>query len=322
MSCNVAEVFLCDMLAHQERVIPFAGFMRSSWVPMTPLRQRLIDELDLRGYAPCSKSHYVSAVARLALHYKTSPDKLSDEQIKAYLLHLIRERGLSRSTMNVAISALRFFYRHILNRSLLDVEGSIPRMRGQIQRPRVYATAEIERLLTVPSLSLKHRTLLMLTYAAGLRVSEACKLRIEDILSARMQIRIVQSKGHKDLYSVLSTRLLEDLRTYWRLERPRAWLFPSAQKPDSPLSTRSAERVFNMALAAAALPNRGGIHTLRHSFATHLLEAGVSLPVLQRLLGHRSLASTSTYLHVVSEQIAAVTSPLDLIDLTKLKSFA
>jgi site-specific recombinase XerD len=284
----------------------------------TPLRQRLIDELDLRGYAPQSKLSYVSYVRRLAEHFRRSPDKLSDEEIKNYLLHLIRDKQRARSTMNVVISALRFFYQHVLGRSLHEIERALPRMKRETKRPEIYSTGEIERLLSAPQLNDKHRVLLMTAYGAGLRVSELVRLQPQDILSERMQIRVVQGKGRKDRYTVLSARLLAELRRYWKLYRPGVWLFPSgaAQRP---LHAHTAQRVFYRAVELAGLPQRGGIHLLRHSFATHLLEAGVSVPVLQRLMGHRALASTAVYLHVTREAFAQVKSPLDLVDLDPLR---
>jgi integrase/recombinase XerD len=287
---------------------------------MTALRQQLINELDLRGFAPQSRYNYVSAVRRLADYYQQPPDRLGDEQIKAYLLHLIREKQLARATMNVVVSALRFFYAHVLHRSIDEIDVSLPRMRGQIVRPQVYSIEEMERLLGVSGLNPKHRVLLMTTYAAGLRVSEVCRLKPEHILSARMQIRVLQGKGRKDRYTALSPRLLTELRDYWRKYRPQQWLFPSQAKLGSPLTTRSAERIFDRAVAVAGPPDRGGIHALRHSFATHLLEAGVTLPVLQRLLGHSCLSSTAIYLHISRERLCEVRSPLELVDLPHIQS--
>jgi integrase/recombinase XerD len=286
----------------------------------TPLRQRLIDELDLRGYAPQSKLNYVTTVRRMAEHFRRSPDKLTDEEIKGYLLHLIRDKQRARATMSVTISALRFFYQHVLGRSLHEMEVTLPRMKGETKRPEIYSTAEIERLLSAPELNDKHRVLLMTAYGAGLRVSEVVRLQPKDILSDRLQIRVVQGKGRKDRYTVLSAKLLEELRRYWKLYRPGTWLFPSSNdRFESHINVRTAQRVFDRAVELAGLPQRGGIHLLRHSFATHLLEAGVPLPVLQRLMGHRALSSTSVYLHISRDQFAAVKSPLDLVDVNRLR---
>jgi len=285
---------------------------------MTALRQKLINELDLRGFALNTKENYVGAVYRLARHYGRSPDQLSDEELKRYLLHLIREQNRSRSTLIVTVSALRFFYGQVLGRSLTALDEALPRMRKPTVRPRVYSPEEIERLLSVQRLNPKHRVLLMTTYAAGLRVSEVCRLKLEDIISSRMQIRVTQGKGGKDRYTILSARLLAELRAYWRLVRPTVWLFPSSHYPGAPLTSDAAQFVFYRAVRLAQLPNHQGIHSLRHSFATHLLEAGVDLPVLQRLLGHSNLATTAKYLHIRQERLALVKSPLDLIEFTSL----
>lgn len=285
---------------------------------MTALRQKLVDELDLRGFALNTKDSYVGAVYRLARHFKKSPDLISDDQLKEYLLHLIRDQQRSHGTMSVVTSALRFFYGHVLHRSTAAVEEALPRVRKKTIRPRVYSPEEIERLLSVECLNPKHRALLMTTYAAGLRVSEVCHLRVADINSARMQIRVNQGKGGKDRYTILSARLLAELRAYWRLVRSPVWLFPSSFFPDRPLTVATAQKVFDRAVELAKLPDHGGIHSLRHSFATHLLEAGVDLPVLQRLLGHSNLATTARYLHVRQERLALLKSPLDLIEFTSL----
>jgi len=287
----------------------------------TPLRQKLINELDIRGYAPSSKENYVMMVRQLADHYHRRPDRISDEEIKAYLLHLIRDKQLSRSTLNVAVSALRFFYQHVLGRSIGEVTDALPRMKASTKRPQVYSHGEIERLLSADGLNYKHRVLLMTAYGSGVRVSELCRLKPTDILSERMQIRVVEGKGRKDRYTVLSQNLLEELRHYWRVYRPAGeWLFPAQGRPQSHLKMRSTERIFKRAQRLSGVADRGGIHLLRHSFATHLLEAGVPLPVLQRLMGHRSLSSTAVYLHVSREQTASVRSPLDLVDVSRVRS--
>ena len=287
---------------------------------MTSLRQKLIDELALRGLSPRTRDSYVAAVRQLARYYQAAPDALSEEQIKSYLLHLVRERGFKPNSMNVHVSALRFFYETVLGRSFAEVTAALPRMKRAVKRPQVYAQVELERLFKAPRLNPKHRVLLMTAYAAGLRVSELCRLTPQDILSERMQIRVIEGKGRKDRYTVLSSRLLAELRDYWRKYRPRRWLFPTQTQQDKPITTRTAQRVFRRAVALAELQNRGGIHALRHSFATHLLECGVDLPVLQRLLGHRSLSATVVYLHVANTRLAQVRSPLDLIDFAALKT--
>lgn len=280
---------------------------------MKTLRQKLINELDLRGFSPHTKRSYVDTVHHLARYYRCSPEVITDDQLKDYLLHLLRDLQRSPSTLCCRVSALRFFYKHVLQRSTAAIEAALPRMRKAIIRPRVYSPEEILRLLNAPGLNRKHRMLLMTTYAAGLRVSEVCRLKPQDILSNRMQIRVEQGKGRKDRYTILSPKLLAALRDYWRIYRPQKWLFPGGRAQVNPLCSDSARRIFHQALAKAGLPNLGGIHSLRHSYATHSLEAGVDVATLQRLLGHSNLSTTANYLHLRPERLATIQSPLDRI---------
>lgn len=282
---------------------------------MTPLRQKLIDEIQLRGFSPHTQDSYVRSVAGLARFYHRPPDQIGDEEIKAYLLHLLRDEKLASSSLIVAVSALRFFYGQVLHRATAAIEQALPRMKKPVRRPRVYSVQELERFFQYPQINRRHRALFMTMYAAGLRVSEACQLRIPDLLSDRHQIRVVAGKGNKQRYTLLSPRLLEELRAYWHLYRPQqGWLFPSTLFPDRPLTCSAVQRAFTEAVVRAGLPDRGGPHCLRHSFATHLLEAGVDPLTLQRLLGHSRLTTTTTYLHVRQERLAQVSSALDLID--------
>lgn len=289
---------------------------------MTPLRQKLIDEIQLRGFSPSTQESYVSYVTGLARFYHRSPDQINDQELKAYLLYLLRERQLAASSLIVAVSALRFFYGHVLHRPTAAIQEALPRMKRPVQRPRVYSIPELERLFSWPKLSPKHRALFLTAYAAGLRVSELCHLRIGDLLSDRHQIRVVAGKGKKDRYTLFSPRLLKELRRYWRLYRPQQWLFPGPVWPEKPISPEAVQRAFTKTVRAAGLPDRGGIHSLRHSFATHLLEAGVDALTLQRLLGHGHLASTTTYLHVRQERVEKVSSALDLIDFGRARQSA
>jgi site-specific recombinase XerD len=286
---------------------------------MTPLRQKLIDEVQLRGFSINTQDSYVHCVAGLAQFYHRSPDQIGDEQIKAYLLHLLRIRKLAVSSIIVAVSALRFFFGQVLHRPTEAIEEALPRMKKPVQRPRVYSVAELERLFGYPDLNRKHRALFLTTYATGLRVSELCQLRIVDLQSDRNQIRVVQGKNHKDRYTIFSPRLQEELRSYWRLYRPKDWLFPSTFFPDRPLTRFAVERAFTDAVKRAGLPDRGGIHSLRHSFATHLLEAGIDPLTLQRLLGHTRLATTTTYFHVRQEHLDKISSALDLINFSRAR---
>jgi integrase/recombinase XerD len=279
---------------------------------MTPLRQQLITVLTLKKYSPKTHEAYVRAVADLAGYYRRSPERISNEEIKGYLLHLHEQRKLAASTLNVAVSGLRFFYAQVLDRSIAEVERALPRPKKPKPCARVYSRQEIKKLLE-GCRQLRDRVFLMTVYGAGLRLSEACHLQSRDIESQRMMIRVNQGKGGKDRYTILSPFLLEELRGYWRMCHPREWLFPSAWKPQKPLHEHTAQKIFYGALARAGLPNRGGIHCLRHSFATHLLESGVEITVLKMLLGHRSLTTTANYLHVSGERLAQIRSPLDLL---------
>jgi len=286
---------------------------------MTPLRQKLIDEIQLRGFSIHTQDSYLRCVTGLARFYHRSPDQIVDDEIKAYLLHLLRVKKLAVGSIIVAVSALRFFYGHVLHRPTKAIEEALPRMKKPVLRPRVYSVQELERLFGCPGLNRQHRALLMTTYAAGLRVSEVCQLRIGDLLSDRHQIHVVQSKGKKDRYTLLSPRLLVELQSYWRLYRPKDWLFPSKVYPDRHITESAVQLAFTGAVKRVGLPDRGGIHSLRHSFATHLLEAGVDLLSLQRLLGHSSLSTTTTYLHVRQERLDQISSALDLIDFSRAR---
>lgn len=284
---------------------------------MTPLRQKLIDEIALRGFSNNTRETYVRYVASLAVFYKRPPDQISDPEIKTYLLHLLREQKMAPCSMLVVVSALRFFYKHVLHRSTEAIEQALPRMREPVHRPQVYSIQELELLFSCPEVNRKHRVMLMTAYAAGLRVGELCHLRIEDIHSDRRQIRIADGKGRKDRYTLLSPRLLEELRVYWKQFRPEHWLFPSPDDPKRTMTRGSAGRAFNVSIERAGLPSYGGIHSLRHTFATHLLEAGVDLLTVQVLLGHSHISTTTTYLHVRQQRIEHVNSALGLIDFKK-----
>jgi len=286
---------------------------------MSILRQRFIDEMELRGLSPLTRDGYVGVVYRLARHYRRSPELITNDELKAYLLYLLREAKHSRSAVIVAVSALRCFYHRVLHRPFDEVAAVLPRMKKPLLRPRIYSPEEVTRLLNAEGLSVKHRALLLVAYAAGLRAREVCRLRPEHIFSSRGQILVSQGKGLKDRYTILSPRLLEELRAYYRIYRPKEWLFPSELKPGHPIVSETVKRAFYHAVRATGLPNHGGVHALRHSFATHLLEAGVSLPVLQRLLGHTKLATTTRYLHVRREFISQLPGPLESLDLRPLQ---
>jgi site-specific recombinase XerD len=285
---------------------------------MTTLRQQLLEELVLRGCSDRTQEAYVQQVYQLAKFFHQSPDQLTNEQVRAYLLHLAQERHLAASTINQAVNAFRCLYERVLHRDVEALRQALPFTRKPILRPQVYSIAELERLFTVGCPHPKHRAFLMTVYGAGLRLNEACHLKAEHLDAARQQIRIVQGKGRKDRYTLLSPRLLTELRSYWRMFRPRHWLFPATRSPEQPLVDATGQRIYYHAVQRAGLRRKGGIHALRHSFATHLLEARVEITVVQRLLGHAHLNTTSTYLHVRQERLAQIAGPLQLLDLSQL----
>ncbi len=278
---------------------------------MSELRTRMIDDMTLRGMAAKALDGYVRAVAGLAAYYHRSPDRISDREVQAYLLHLMRERKLSWSSCNVAVHGLRFFYHQTLGREKTTFH--IPGPRKPSKLPEILSREEVARLLAHTGLP-RHRVLLMAAYAAGLRVGELVRLRVKDIDSDRMTIRVEQGKGAQDRYTLLSPRLLEALRRYWRLEQPSPYLFPMRNAP-RPMDYGTAERAYSAAKQRAGIAKAGNIHALRHAFATHLLEAGTDLHTIQRLLGHHHITSTMRYLHLARKNVTDRCSPLDLLDL-------
>lgn len=278
---------------------------------MSELRTRMIDDMTVRGMAAKTRDGYVRAVAGLAAYYRRSPDRIGDREVQAYLLHLMRERKLAWSSCNVAVHGLRFFYHQTLGREKTTFH--IPGPRKPSKLPEILSREEVARLFAHTGLP-RHRALLMTAYAAGLRVGEVVRLRVQDIDSDRMTIRVEQGKGAQDRYTLLSPRLLEELRRYWRLERPHPWLFPMRRAP-RPMSYRTVERLYSAAKQRAGIAKAGNIHALRHAFATHLLEAGTDLHTIQRLLGHHHISSTMRYLHLARRNVTDRPSPLDLLDL-------
>jgi site-specific recombinase XerD len=277
---------------------------------MTPLRQKLIDDITVRGLSENTQISYVQSVMGLARHYRRSPDQLSPQEVQDYLLYLLKERGLSPISCNTVRYGLRFFYRITLGRP--DPHLFVPGAKQPLTLPEVLSQEEVVRLFTVTT-NRKHRALLMATYAAGLRVSEVTRLRVTDIDSQRRCLRIQQGKGQKDRYVPLSERLLHELRAYWHRYRPAPWLFPG-QFADRPITRDGASDAFVKAKRKAGITKSGAIHLLRHSWATHMLEAGTDLIDIQRLMGHRSPRATLRYLHIAQDRKPATPSPLDLLD--------
>jgi site-specific recombinase XerD len=279
---------------------------------MTELRQRMDDAMVLRGFALRTRETYLACVSGLAKHYHCSPDRLDAEQIQSYLLHLITEKKLAYASVNQVACACRFLFGTVLQQRKIWLD--IPMAKVPKRLPVVLARADIHRLFAACG-NLRTRTVLMTTYAAGLRVSEVCALHLADIESApdRMCIKLRHAKGGKDRYTLLSPRLLATLRLYWQTCRPRTWLFPN-KAGDGPMNDQIAQRMYRAVCARAGLADAAGIHTLRHSFATHLLEAGVDLHTIQRLLGHGHISTTMRYLHLAQHRLTGTTSPLELLD--------
>jgi site-specific recombinase XerD len=278
---------------------------------MTPLRQRMIEDMRLRNLSPHTVDAYVLAVSQFARHFGQSPELLDAEQARQYLLHLVQEKHASWSRYNIARCALRFLYQITLGRD--ERFAKLPCARTPKRLPTVLSTDELRRLFDVAARDVKHKALLMTLYGSGLRVSEVAALQPGDIDSARMLIHVRLGKGAKDRMTKLSPRLLEVLREYWRAVRPRTWLFPSAGDASRSLDTGSICRTVHRLARRAGITKSVTPHTLRHSYATHLLDAGTDLRTIQVLLGHRNLKTTAIYLHVSQAKIAAAASPLDLL---------
>ena len=280
---------------------------------MTPLRQRMIDDMAIRNMSPLTKKSYVRAVKNFSKFFQQSPDKLTFEDVRNYQLHLV-SRGLGVQATNQIMCALRFFYGTTLGKT--GVSEHIPLGRRPDTLPPVLAREEVERFLKAVN-DLEFRTAFVTIYATGLRVSEAVALTIKDIDSARMVIHIRQGKGRKDRYVMLSEQLLGILRAYWKCARPQNFLFPGAD-PARPITVRSLQRACRLAAEVAGLDKTVTVHTLRHSFATHLLEQGVDIRVIQDLLGHRHIDSTARYARVAINTIRQIKSPLEALNIAKL----
>jgi site-specific recombinase XerD len=274
---------------------------------MTPLRRRMIEDLILRNRTPKTIKAYTGWVADFARYFNASPDRLGPEHVRSYLLHLIQERQASWNIYRQARLALQFFYTVTLGREW--VVARVARPKAPKKLPVVLSTDEMGRFLDALE-NPKHRALLMTAYAGGLRLSEVAHLRVADIDSTRMVIHVRQGKGHKDRDVMLSPRLLTVLREYWKACRPGPFLFPG-RKPDRPVALRTVQMVCQRALKASGLSQHVHMHTLRHSFATHLLEAGTDLRTIQVLLGHHSFSTTARYLHVATAALKSTRSPFD-----------
>jgi integrase/recombinase XerD len=274
---------------------------------MTPLRRRMLEDMGIRNLAENTKLSYLQQISAYARHFGRSPEELGPEDVRTYQVHLVEVRKLSPGSVGIATSALRFLYKVTLKRDWAPED--IPMPKKPFRLPVILSREEVMRLLECVE-SLKHRTILTTAYAAGLRLSEATHLRITDLDSQRMVLRVEQGKARKDRYVMLSPRLLEALRSYWKVARPRTWLFPG-DLPDQPITKGAVEAACQKAHRASGLTKPITPHSLRHAFATHLLEAGTDVRTIQLLLGHRSLATTSRYLKVATSTVCATASPFD-----------
>jgi integrase/recombinase XerD len=277
---------------------------------MSALRKQMEADIKVRGMSPRTRQSYIGAVAELAKFYQRSPDRVSEDEVQRYLLHLIEEKKLAWSSVNVAASALKFFFRVTLKRK--EAEFFVPGPHQPQKLPQILSREEVLRLIDAAA-NPKHRTMLLTTYAAGLRLTEVCALKVADIDSERMTLRIEQGKGAKDRYALLSPKLLKALRDYWALYRPKQWLFPNPRHPERPLLKHTLHRIYHRAKDRAGITKRGGIHALRHAFATHMLEGGVNVHTIQRLMGHSDLSTTTRYFHLARKDLAGTPSPLELL---------
>jgi len=277
---------------------------------MSPLRRRMIEDMTVRNLSPATQRSYVHAVAKFSRYFGRSPDRLDLEEVRAFQVHLV-SNGISWPALNQTVCALRFFYGVTLGHG--ETPERIPYARAPRKLPVVLSADEVVHFLeAVPSV--KTRTALTTAYAAGLRASEAVGLRIGDIDSGRMVIRVEHGKGGKDRYVMLSAQLLGILRSYWRLARPKHWLFPGRHET-KPIDVQVLYSACRSACVAAGLDKRVTVHTLRHSFATHLLESGTDIRIIQVLLGHANLSSTARYTRVSNRLIGRTESPLDRLKL-------
>lgn len=277
---------------------------------MTALRQKMIEAMRQRGFAQRTHTTYLMVITDLACYFHRSPDTLSADDLQHFFHHLVQERGLSAASCRVYLYGVRFLYLHVLHWPSVEVSLVVPKTPQRI--PELLTRDEVRRILAACH-NPKHRMMFELCYGCGLRVSEVCHLQVRDIDSQRGQLRVAQGKGAKDRMVLLTATLIDRLRDYWRAYRPRTWLFPSALFQDRALHPSAPQRAFTQAKRLAGVERIGGIHSLRHAYATHALEQGLPVHQLQRLLGHRSIQSTMRYLHWLPGQQGGGQAPIDLV---------
>lgn len=274
---------------------------------MGHLQEKMVFEMERSNFSPKTIAGYISAVKGFVRYYGISPESLTSDHISRYLHQLVYTRKLSWSSVNIAYSGLKFLYTKVMDRQW-DV-NHLPRPRREQKLPEVLSKEEVKALIEHTT-NIKHKTILMLLYSSGVRVGELVELKPADIDSSRMLIRVRQGKGKKDRYTLLSLRILEQLRNYWRSCRPVEYLF-NGYTPGKHISTRTVQVVFKQAVKRAGIKKAASVHTLRHCFSTHLLEAGVDLLTIKELLGHTNIKTTARYVHVQKSRLQSVQNPLE-----------
>ena len=277
---------------------------------MTSLRKRMTEDMQVRNLARNTQMSYVQQVSLFARHFNKSPEELGPEDIRSYQVYLTNEKKLAPGSVIIAVAALRFLYKVSLKKDW-TFEDVIPAPKKPQKLPVVLSPEEVLRFLDCVA-GLKHRTILTTCYAAGLRISEVIRLKAPDIDSQRMVIRVEQGKGQKDRYVMLSPKLLQSLRNWWRVAKPNLWLFPG-DIAGMHISKDAVEQACQKAQRRCCIPKPITPHSLRHAFAVHLLESGTDVRTIQLLLGHRSLATTARYLRIATSKVCSTTSPLDLL---------
>ena len=277
---------------------------------MTALRQRMLEDMKIRNLALNTQDSYLRQVSQFARHFGKPPDLLGQEEIRSYQIYLIQEKKLAPGSVTIAVSALRFLYKVTLRREW-NLDDIIPAPKTPKKLPVILSPEEVLEFLSwVPEG--KHRTILTTCYAAGLRITEAVSLQAHHIDSQRMVIRVEQGKGQKDRYVMLSRKLLDILRQWWRVARPQIWLFPG-DRPEQHIGRNAVELVCKQTRRLYPIAKPITPHSMRHAFAVHLLERGVDVRTIQLLLGHRSLATTARYLRIATSKVCSTASPLDLL---------
>ena len=284
---------------------------------MTQLRQMMLDELQRRNYAQSTVEAYVSALREFAKYFKRPPDQLGPEHIRQFQLYLLRERKLATNTVKQRMAAVQFFFASTLKRPYLRNDFPYPKSPQRL--PAVLSQEEVTRLIDSAS-NLSHRAILMILYSTGIRRSELVRLKVGDIDSERMVIHIQQGKGSKDRDVPLSPKLLETLREYWRWAKPKTYLFPGQRGADMPLTTKAVWHACQGAVRRAGISKKISPHSLRHSYATHLLESGADLRTIQLLLGHADIKHTTVYLHLSQRHLHAAANPLDSLQVSDVAS--